>query len=600
MPWYANTSLIGMPWICPNSRSVVAAWTSANFGLQGFFLCTIGALVFSRKRPSFVFSFSLLALIVGQQLNLQQIANNLTNQGLITLVLLLLVSNAVDKTAFIKRIGRKLVVTNFATSFWRLFAITFSSSALLNNTAIVASLTGPVKQNQYHLSSKLLIPLSYSAILGGTVTLIGTSTNLIVDSFLIEHGHAGFNFWDFTLYGLVAGLSCGLLMFALTPLLPEIENRKETFKEYFIEAKVAEDSELVGKTVEQNHLRNLPELFLVEIIRGGKLVSPVTPDIIILANDKLIFSGNVKKVDSLSHIKGLTLFAETNGLLQENLTEVIVSNRAPIIGRTLKALGFRALFDAAVVAIRRDGEQLSGKLGEIKLQAGDFLLLATGQDFLARSNLTKNFFILSEQRIATKLSNRQEWLTLGGFLLTVALAASSIINLATGLLFLIALLVVSGVTSNAEIKRNLPINLIVVIVGALSLATALEKTGVIGLVTETLMPYLSGSSPFIALVGVYLLTLLLTELVTNNAAAALMFPFAYGLVEVLQVPLMPFALAVAFAASASFISPYGYQTNLLVFSATNYKFKDFARYGVSISILYSAIVLTLLKLTYQL
>ncbi|MFQ3234533.1 MAG: di/tricarboxylate transporter [Paraglaciecola sp.] len=564
------------------------------------FTSTLAALIFTHRRPSSIFACSLLALIAGQQLSFGQMINNLTNQGLITLILLLMISTAVDKTSLVKRLGRTLVSASFNKSYWRLFGLTFVSSALLNNTAVVASLIGPVKQNQHHPASRLLIPLSYSAILGGTVTLIGTSTNLIVDSFLREHGHPGFNFWDFTLYGLIAGLSCGLLMFFLSPLLPNIENKNRQYNSYMIEAKVEAYSELAGKSVEENHLRNLPELFLIEIAREGKLISPVTPDLVIQAGDKLIFSGDIHKVDNLSHIKGLTLFAESNGLLRQNLTEVIVSNRAQIIGKTLKLLGFRALFDAAVVAIRRDGETLSGKLGELKLQAGDFLLLATGPDFMQRQNLTKNFFILSEKKVSTKLKKKQEWITLGGFLFTVVLAAASVLPLATGLFFFLAVLIAANVTSNNEIKRHLPLDLIIVIVGALSLATALEKTGVIAHITELLYPYMSDSSPFIALVIVYLTTLLLTEAVTNNAAAALMFPFAYGLVSVLGAPLMPFALAVAFAASASFISPYGYQTNLMVFSASNYKLSHFVKFGLPVSICYSTIVLVLLKYSYGL
>jgi di/tricarboxylate transporter len=564
------------------------------------FASTILALVTTNERPSLIFAASLLALIASQQLVIVDVIKNFTNQGLITLVLLLLVSSAVDKTSLIKRLGRTLVTASFNASYWRLFGLTFFSSALLNNTAIVASLIGPVKQNQYHHASRLLIPLSYSAILGGTVTLIGTSTNLIVDSFLIEHGHPGFNFWDFTLYGLVAGLSCGLLMFLMTPLLPEIANKNTEYNSYFIEADVDVDCELIGKSIEENHLRNLPELFLIEIARDGKLITPVTPDVVIQSGDKLIFSGNIQHVGNLDHIKGLNLFAESNGLERENLTEVIISNRAQIIGQTLKALGFRALFDAAVVAIRRDGESLSGKLGEIRLQSGDFLLLATGPDFMQRHNLTKNFFILSEKKMETKLSRIQDWITLGGFLITVALAATSVLNLATGLLFFIATLVLAGVTTNNEIKRNIPLNLIVVIVGALSLATALEKSGVIEQIMQLIGPWAASVSPIWALIMVYVLTLILTELVTNNAAAALMFPLAYGLVQALGVPIMPFALAVAFAASASFMSPYGYQTNLLVFSASNYKFKHFIKFGLPISICYSTIVLTLLKYSYGL
>ena len=564
----------------------------------GIFFSTIFALVATNKRPSTIFAAAVLVLLVSQQVSFDEVLSHLTNKGLVTLILLLLVSSAIDKTALIKQIGRKLITPNFAVSYWRLFGLTFFSSALLNNTAVVASLIGPVKQNQYHPASRLLIPLSYSAILGGTVTLIGTSTNLIVDSFLQQHGHPGFAFWDFTLYGMVAGLSCGLLMFILATLLPDIANKKNDYRSYIVEAEVEAGSELIGKSVEENHLRNLPELFLVELIRDKQLISPVSPDFVIQQGDKLIFSGNVQKLDSLAHIKGLTMFAEADGILRENLTEVIISNRAQIIGQTIKALGFRALFDAAVVAIRRDGEQLSGKLGEIKLQAGDFLLLATGPDFQTRQNLTKNFFILSEQKINRPLTQRQEWITMGGFLLTVALSAANIVNLAIGLLFFAAVLVGAKVTSNGEIKRNLPLNLIVVIVGALSLATALENAGVIELSTAFLVPYLSDANWFVAMVTVYLATLVLTEFVTNNAAAALMFPFAYGVAGLVGAPLMPFALAVAFAASASFISPYGYQTNLLAFNAANYRFKHFIKIGLPISVTYSSIVLILLNVTY--
>lgn len=184
--------------------------------------------------------------------------------------------------------------------------------------------------------------------------------------------------------------------------------------------------------------------------------------------------------------------------------------------------------------------------------------------------------------------------------MTVLLSATNVVPLATGLVFLLAVLVFTGISNGAELKRHLPVNLIMVIVGALGLAAALQQSGLINSINALVFPLLEGSSPFVALVAIYLLTLLLTELVTNNAAAALMFPFAWGLVQMLDAPVLPFALAVAFAASASFISPWGYQTNLLVFSAANYKLSHFVRIGLPISILYSVIILLLLKVSFGL
>lgn len=561
------------------------------------FLAVVVMLVTTNLKPAKIFGGSALLLVLTQQISTAQLLTNATNPGLVALVLLLLASQVIEKTAFLKRLGLKLVTRDYTQSFFRLVGFSFISSAFLNNTAIVASLLNSVKQNGYHAPSKLLIPLSFAAILGGTVTLIGTSTNLIVDSFLRDNGHPGFDFFDFTTIGLIAGTICILVLYGLSHLLPIINDAAAGVRLHFIEADVSEHCELIGKTVEQNHLRNLPELFLVEIIRGSAII-PATPDTLIQAHDKLVFNGNVKRLDGISHIKGLELFAETNGLLRDNLTDVIISNRATVVGKTLKSLGFRSRFDAAVVAIRRDGQHLSGKLGDIKLQAGDFLTLAVGPDFYKHDNVAKNFFVVSAQRIQTSLAPWQEFSALAGFVITVTLAAVNAVPLVTGLLFLLAGLSAIGIFSLTEIRRALPLNLIIIIVGALSLASALEQSGLMQLLANGLNLMSSGLSPFMLLLAIYVSCLLLTEFVTNNAAAALMFPFAYAMASAIEQPILPYALAVAFAASASFISPYGYQTNLLVFNAISYRFWDFARIGIPMSVTYSALVLFMIRYLY--
>jgi len=442
----------------------------------------------------------------------------------------------------------------------------------------------------------LLLPLSYAAILGGTLTLIGTSTNLIVNSMLIERGETGFAFFDFLPIGLAAVIVCFIVMALTINRLKGTLNNHTVISDYFVDAKVTENSPLIGKTVEQNGLRNLESLFLVEIVRDNRLISPVAPSQMIREGDKLIFSGDVTKVLILQQFEGLTLFAEQDGLLRDNLTEVVIKPGAAIVGKTLKTAGFRARFDAAVVAVRREGEKLSGKLGEITIQSGDFLVLAVGADFAKRTNLTKNFFILSGVKAENMLSGLKERLVLWGFLATIGGSLIFDISLFKCFVFYLALLVGSKCLSLNEIKRRFPLELWLIVMSALTLATALDNTGVSALIASGVEHLLAGQSVYVAFIGVFVLTLVLTEVITNNAAAALTFPIAFSIAQGLGVSYLPFVLAVAFAASGSFISPYGYQTNLMVYNAGNYKLTDFIKFGLPISITYSVVVITLVPL----
>ena len=356
------------------------------------FVATIIGLIVYQSKPERVFGALFLILYTFEFVTTEQVLSSFSNQGLLTLVLLMLCSLALEKTKLLKLVTRHVIKPDYCSTWLRLFGFTALSSAFLNNTAVVSTMLAPIRNNNYHKASKLLLPLSYAAILGGTLTLVGTSTNLIVNSMVIEAGLPALGFFDFTLIGICLVISCGTLLFVLSSWLPDKENIRKQAKDYFISSKVDVNSSMIGKSIEENGLRNLESLFLVEIVRAGHLISPVSPHAIIQADDELIFSGDIKKVTLLSQFDGLSTFASSSGLTVANLTEVVVRPDSVLVGNTLKSAGFRALFDAAVVAIKRDGESVSGKLGELSLRAGDYLVLAVGEDFSSRHNINKNFF----------------------------------------------------------------------------------------------------------------------------------------------------------------------------------------------------------------
>ncbi|MFT6207115.1 MAG: di/tricarboxylate transporter, partial [Colwellia sp.] len=354
---------------------------------------------------------------------------------------------------------------------------------------------------------------------------------------------------------------------------------------YLLDAKVELNSALIGKTVEENALRHLDSLFLIEIIRAGQTITPVSPEQVISANDKLIFNGDVTKVNQLKQFDGLTVFAHKQGLSDDNLTEVFIRPESVLINKTLKGVGFRAKFDAAVVAMKRDGQAVTGKLGDVSIRPGDYLVLATGQDFKARNNVDKNFIVVNGVEPESKLTGKKEPFVIISFFLTVALSALGIISLFKGMLVLFSFFLLSNCLSKDEVIRRFPIQIWLIISTALMLASALINSGLLTSL-ETITSFSGSITPTVALIIIFLLTVLLTELVTNNAAAALIFPIAYSIALNYGVDITPFIMAVAFGASASFISPYGYQTNLMVFSAGQYQLIDFIKIGVPISVIY--------------
>lgn len=566
--------------------------TFQSYFVLAVFIFTIIGLIKFQQRPSLVFGVALLSLFSTQMVSTDQVIKSLSNQGLLTLILLMLCSIALEKTRLLRLVAMKVIRPNYSATWLRLFSFTVVSSAFLNNTAVVSTMLAPIRNNPNHSASKLLIPLSYAAILGGTLTLVGTSTNLIVNSLVLDANLPSLGFFDFTLVGLALVITCGITLYFCRSLLPNHKIKSSKAQSYFIEAKVSPESSLVGKSIDQNGLRHLQSLFLVEIMRGDLQLTAITPNEVIQANDKLIFSGDISKVSQLRLFDGLSIFAENSGLPLGNLREVVVRSESILNGNTLKSVGFRSLFDAAVVAIKRDGEKVSGKIGKLKIKPGDFLVLAVGEDFKSRRNIRKNFILLSDVELDSRLSGKKEILAIVGFIVAIALAAMGILPLFKTVLLLLGVLLLSGCVTTNELLRRFPTDIWLIISSAIVLSYALQNSGVIEVFNQVMSENSYLFSPLVALIVVYALTLLLTELVTNNAAAALIFPIAYGLATSIDANPIAFIMAVAFGASASFISPYGYQTNLMVFNAGQYKLNDFIKIGVPVSIVYSITCVT--------
>ncbi len=475
------------------------------------FLATFIGLLKYQHIPERIFAGATLVCLAASFVTSADILNNAVNSGLVTLLLLVLCSFAFERTSVLRRLSALMINGSRFKSTIKTLLGAAIASAVMNNTAVVATLIGTIKKNTLINPGKLLLPLSYAAILGGTLTLVGTSTNLIVNSMWIEQGQQSLAFFDFTLIGASALVVCLFIIIIQVKNLPDMKISALQTDEYLLEAEVSNSSKLIGKTIEENGLRNLDSLFLVEVVRNGRLISPVAPDEMLQAKDKLIFTGDISKVLILQQFDGLSLYAEQDGLLRENLSEVLIKPDSAVIGKSLKTAGFRARFDAAVVAIRREGDTLSGKLGDIIIQPGDFLVLAVGPDFCSRTNLTKNFFILSGHQPDNMLSGWRDQMTVFGFILTVTVSVFTGLTLLKCLIFYIALLITTGCLTVNEIKRRFPLEIWMIVLGALTLAKAMDNSGIATLFATSFESVLQGQSTYFALIAIFIITLLITE-----------------------------------------------------------------------------------------
>ncbi|WP_172557738.1 SLC13 family permease [Vibrio fluvialis] len=554
----------------------------------------VTCLLVTRIKPSFIFAGAAFVAFMSGMMDVNALASNFTNTSLLTLVLLILASSALEKTRLVSWVSRNISEGNLGTVVAKLGLSTAFLSSFTNNTAVVVSLIGAIKRNQQHAPSKLLIPLSYTAIFGGTLTLIGTSTNLIINSFVEDAGLPSLNFFAPSMIGLAVLVGGVIILIPLSYLLPSYDEQNQDDLPYFLEAIVEPGSPLVGHSIAENNLRALRKLFLAEVIRDGESVPSVGPDFVLQARDRLLFCGDVESVSTLQEIQGLTLFGQHH-LNGQNFVEVVVSSSASFCNKTLKSSRFRDRFDAVVVAIRRGHERLEGGLGNITLTAGDTLVLVPGKRFDAQRRANcREFVLINDLDSSAKLDTSKSTLVLVGFAAVIGASLLGFVPIIKGLLAYLLLLFVFGIVQISELRRRFPVDIVVIVGSALSIAQLMISSGLSERMGQMFIQAFNGWGVFGALVATYLVTLVLTELITNNAAAALAFPIGYSMAVGYGVDPMPFIMAVLFGASASFISPYGYQTNLLVYSVGNYKLSDYVRVGIPISLVYSTLVLTLI------
>lgn len=523
------------------------------------------------------------------------------NPALMTLIVLLLVSVAIERTTLIRQAAKKLITHDENRSLFRLVSLSAVISAFINNTAVVSAFVSAVARQKRINPSRLLIPLSYASILGGITTLVGTSTNLIVNSFVVAAGHEPIHMFSFTYVGIPVALLClPLLVFLGKRLKKRAVSQIGVDKTYFLSALVKPGCPLIGKTVRENRLFELNALSLLEIEREGRLISPVSSAEIIAEGDELVFTGSVEQVGALNQFTGLDIHGEKiDDLLSSNLIEVVIAKEADIVNRSIFSIDFRSTFNAGVVGIRRHGKRLRGKLEAIRLKTGDDLILAVGPDFHQHTLVDKNFHLLDQRDRAPGLSREKSFFVVTGFIAVILAATFGVISLFNGLLLLLGALLLTRCLNTEDLKNRFPFDLLIVIGSSLAISQALIHSGaadIIGANMQSLFMRIGGAHG--AMIGILIMTILLTETVTNNAAAAIAVPIAISTAKVYQVDMMPFIMCVAYGASACFLIPFGYQTHLMVFSPGNYKVRDFLQTGAPITILYCLIVAILVPIAF--
>lgn len=568
--------------------------------------------VSGRLAVDFALVLCMTALLVSGVLTPNEAFQGFANPALFIIACFYVVSAAIKESGalhwwIMRWLGqRKPVSRAIPRIMWPVALI----SSVISNTPVVAIFIPLIQDwcRRHNITaSKLLIPLSYASILGGTCTLIGTSTNLLVVGMLQGTPEADeLSLFTPALVGLPL-VVIGVLYFVvlghrLLPARQGISESTPDSREYAVSMRVEEGGALSGMTIADAGLRHLQHSFLSELQSKGHVIPAVGPEEILKDNDILVFVGQPEAVSELRQFRGLVP-AEGEILKLDvpyssrALIEAVVSPTSNLVGKTVKESTFRTLFGGVILSVSRNGQRISQKVGSIVVRSGDTLLLEAARGFVRRHRYNRDFLLLSRIDDATIPNLSKAPVALGLLGLFIVLVVTGSLPLIAASLLLVIALGATKCISLEFAQRSVDMRLLLAIGASLALGFALQKTGLAGLAAQGIMSLADGN-PYINLLLLYVVTVIVTELITNNAAAVLMFPLAQSLSVELDASLLPFVMTIMFAASASFLTPFGYQTNLMVQGPGGYQFGDYFRVGILLSLLVGVTVVLLVPIVW--
>jgi di/tricarboxylate transporter len=560
---------------------------------------TLALLMSERTPPALAVLGGVVTLLALGVLSPSDALEGFSNPAPFSVAALYVVARAVEKTGAIQPLLRSTLegVRSSRRALARLLAPVAATSAFLNNTPIVAMIAPQVSawaQRTGQVPSTFLMPLSFAAILGGVVTAIGTSTNLIASGLMESQGMAPMGMFEITLVGgAVAVAGVAYLIFFSAVLLPVRGAPRAALesaaREFVVEMEVVAGGPLDGAEIEAGGLRSLEGVFLTEVRRGKDVIAPARPDTVLRGNDMLVFVGRADHVLDLRNKPGLRSaehkHAEAFHAAGHTYFDAVVGPSSPLVGSTLREAEFRSRYQGAVLGIHRAGAPIRAKLGAVPLHVGDMLLVLSDEGFRERWRDRPDFLLIAHRGGLAPTSTTQAWIV-------AAILGAVVIGNAVGLVPILQatmvgafLLVGTRVLTMTEARRAIDMDVIVLIAASFGLGRALEVTGLATAAAGGILAPFVALGAMGALLGILLATIALTELITNNAAVVLMFPIAMVAAETHALDPRAVALSLAIASSASFLTPIGYQTNTMVFGPGGYRFGDYIRLGLPLTIL---------------